>query len=52
VAGGWRRLHNEEVYNMYASPDYGDKINQYGMDGVCSTHERDEKCIQNFGRKN
>jgi len=21
VAGGWRRLHNEELHNMYASPD-------------------------------
>jgi hypothetical protein len=21
VAGGWRRLHNEELHNLYASPD-------------------------------
>jgi hypothetical protein len=20
VAGGWRRLHNEELHNLYASP--------------------------------
>jgi hypothetical protein len=21
VAGGWRRLHNEEIHNLYASPN-------------------------------
>jgi hypothetical protein len=21
VAGGWRRLHSEELHNLYASPD-------------------------------
>jgi hypothetical protein len=21
VTGGWRRLHNEELHNLYASPD-------------------------------
>jgi hypothetical protein len=23
VAGGWRRLHNEELHKFYASPDIG-----------------------------
>jgi hypothetical protein len=42
VAGGWRRLHNEELYNLYLSPNIiramgwtghiahmGEKINAY-----------------------
>jgi hypothetical protein len=28
VAGGWRRLHNEELSNLYASPDIVRVINQ------------------------
>jgi hypothetical protein len=22
VTGGWRKLHNEELHNMYSSPDF------------------------------
>jgi hypothetical protein len=30
VAGGWRRLHNEELHNLYGSPDVIRAINQGG----------------------
>jgi hypothetical protein len=50
-AGGWRRLHNEELRNLYASLNIigvirskKDKIGwAHGTDG------RNEKCIQYFG---
>jgi len=43
----WRRLHDEELHNFYTSPDIIKVIKWES----CSTHERNEKCIQNFGRK-
>jgi hypothetical protein len=52
VAGGWRRLHNEDLHNLYSSPDIircsdgGDE-----MDGACSTQRRYEKCTRNFDRE-
>jgi hypothetical protein len=33
VAGGWRRLDNEEHHNLYTSPYYVDKLKKDEMDG-------------------
>jgi hypothetical protein len=48
LAGGWRRLHNEELHKLYASPDinYGLQIKEDEMDGACNTHGRCEKCVK------
>jgi hypothetical protein len=45
VAGGWSRMHNEELHNLYTSPSIisEDEIGRSG-----STQLRDDKCIQNF----
>jgi hypothetical protein len=52
VAGGWRRLHNEELHNLHASsivitvPKSESEI-----DEACRTNGKDEKSIKNFCRK-
>jgi hypothetical protein len=53
VAGDWRRLHNEELHNLYTSPNIiSMMLSRVGeIGGICSTHGRDEKCIQSFGRE-
>jgi hypothetical protein len=41
VAGGWRRLHNEELHNLYDSPNIIRAIIKENEIGVtCSTYER------------
>jgi hypothetical protein len=54
VAGGSKKLHNEELHNLNASLKYykGDKIKEDEMGGAGSTHGIDEKCVENFYRKN
>jgi hypothetical protein len=46
-------VHNEELYNLYASPNVvrGDKIDVNVTIVVYSTHRRHDKCIQNFSLK-
>jgi hypothetical protein len=50
-AGGWRRLHNEEVHNLYASPYIVEVIKSRRMSwaGSVATDGREEKCMQYFG---
>jgi hypothetical protein len=51
VAGGWRKLLNDELHNLYASPNIrvikSRRMKRMG-NVAC---ERDEKCTQNFGQK-
>jgi hypothetical protein len=52
VAKGWRRLHNEKLHNLHALSYIIRVIKLRREIGEAySTRGRDEKCIQNFGRK-
>jgi hypothetical protein len=44
VLEGWRRLHNEELHNLYPSPNIIKVIKNKDdeMGGACSMHRRDE----------
>jgi len=48
--GEWRKLHKEELNDLYSSPSIVRVIiekNEVG--GACSTYGREERCIQGFG---
>jgi hypothetical protein len=49
ATGEWRKLHNEELHNLYSSPDIIRKVNEVG--GACGTRGRGEKSVQGFGGK-
>jgi hypothetical protein len=52
LAGGWIRLHNEELHNFYTSPNIIRMIRSRRIiSGACSMQERDDKCIQYFDWK-
>jgi hypothetical protein len=44
VTGGWRKLHNEELHNLYSSPSIIRMIREDEMGRACSTNEAEE-CI-------
>jgi hypothetical protein len=51
VTGDWRRLHKrEELHNFHASTMKSKRMKQVGG-GAGVKHGKDEKCLENFGRK-
>jgi len=38
VTGEWRRLHNEELNDLYSSLNAGDKIEKNEMGWACGTY--------------
>jgi hypothetical protein len=47
VTGGWRKLHNEELHNLYSSPSIikMTKPRRIQMGRACSTCAREEECM-------
>jgi hypothetical protein len=52
IAGGWRRLHNEELHSLNTSPNNITATMKRRMKWVWhAACMGDEKCIQYFGQK-
>jgi hypothetical protein len=53
VMGECKKLHNEELHNLYSSPDIIRQMKsmQKRWAGACGTHGRGEKISQGFGGK-
>ena len=47
--GDWRKLHKEELHDLYATPYYkGDEIKEDEMGGACGTYGGQDRYIQDF----
>jgi hypothetical protein len=51
VTGEWRKLHNEELHNLYSSPDIIRQVKVKEVGRACGMHGRGEKSVQGFGGK-
>jgi hypothetical protein len=53
VTGGWRKLHNEELHNLYSSPNIIRMIKrgENEMGRACSKHGEEKEYVQCFGGK-
>jgi hypothetical protein len=51
VTGEWRKLHSEELHNLYSSPDVISQVEANEVGGACGTHGRGVKSVQGFGGK-
>jgi hypothetical protein len=45
VTGGSRKLHNEELHNLYASPSIIRMIKEDEVGRACNTNGGEEECI-------
>ena len=53
VTGKWRKVHTEELSDLYTSPNIFrvNKSRGTRRGGACSTYGIEESCIQDFGRE-
>jgi hypothetical protein len=53
VTGDWRKLHNEELHNLYSSPSIIRiiKSRRMGWSWHVALMGQEAECIQNFGGK-
>jgi hypothetical protein len=51
VTGGWRKLHNEELQHLYASPNIIGVIKDDKMGRACRTNGGKEECIWDIAEK-
>jgi len=50
VTGECRKLHNEELSDLYSSANYSDdQIEKNDMGGSSSTYGGEERCTQGYG---
>ena len=48
VTGEWRKLHNEELNDLYCSPNIVRVIKSREVGGACSAYGGEEKRIRGF----
>jgi hypothetical protein len=48
---GWRKVHNEELHNLYFSPSIIKRIKSRRMIWACSTHGQKRNACRIFGGK-
>jgi hypothetical protein len=50
VTGKWRKLHNEELNDLYSLPNIaGDKIKKNELGWACGAYGGGERCAQGVG---
>jgi hypothetical protein len=51
VAAEWRKIHSEELYNVYSSPNITQVIKSIRMRWAGHVACMGERCVQGFGEE-